>query len=321
MLMPGRKYAASGLYKYGFNGKENDNEVTGEGNQQDYGMRVYDLRIGKFLSVDPISIEYPELTPYQFAGNTPIQAIDLDGLEPFYYFQDPKGNWKPMQAGDGPLQRKVPPEHRKFLPTASPVEIDKQDISTFLDFVPVIGQVKGAYESATGKDLVTGEEISDFDRTFGVIPYLGKLRKANAVLKVEKAVTTTKKAENVINNTTKAKNTVERLKETGLKKVKTNTSQKGFIVQGQLAQIFSDKKLFANWLKGNQSLSRIKNPLDIDEAQQIINNAKRVGLKVESNLKGLQGLEKTGQWGGIPHFKIGNIHIPIKEGLHKTLKF
>jgi hypothetical protein len=25
--------------------------------------------------------EYPELTPYQFASNTPIQAIDLDGLE------------------------------------------------------------------------------------------------------------------------------------------------------------------------------------------------------------------------------------------------
>lgn len=81
MLMPGRKYTASGLYKYGFNGKENDNEVIGEGNQQDYGMRVYDPRLGKFLSVDPISAKYPELTSYQFASNTPIQAIDLDGLE------------------------------------------------------------------------------------------------------------------------------------------------------------------------------------------------------------------------------------------------
>ena len=79
--MPGRKYTAGTQYRYGFNGKENDNEVKGEGNQQDYGMRVYDPRLGKFLSVDPISNEYPELTPYQFASNTPIQAIDLDGLE------------------------------------------------------------------------------------------------------------------------------------------------------------------------------------------------------------------------------------------------
>jgi len=37
--------------------------------------------LGRFLSVDPITKEYPELTPYQFASNSPIQGIDLDGLE------------------------------------------------------------------------------------------------------------------------------------------------------------------------------------------------------------------------------------------------
>ncbi|SFW81842.1 RHS repeat protein [Chitinophaga sancti] len=68
-------------YRYGFNGKENDGEVKGEGNEQDYGMRVYDPRIGKFLSVDPLTMLYPHYTPYQFAGNTPLQAIDLDGAE------------------------------------------------------------------------------------------------------------------------------------------------------------------------------------------------------------------------------------------------
>jgi len=81
--MPGRSYTAVGTtgYKYGFNGKENDNEVKGEGNRQDYGMRIYDPRIGKFLSVDPITKEYPELTPYQFASNRPIDGVDKDGLE------------------------------------------------------------------------------------------------------------------------------------------------------------------------------------------------------------------------------------------------
>ncbi len=48
-------------------------------------MRIYDVRLGRFLSVDPITDEYPELTPYQFASNTPIQAIDLDGLEQYHY--------------------------------------------------------------------------------------------------------------------------------------------------------------------------------------------------------------------------------------------
>jgi RHS repeat-associated protein len=81
--MNGRDFAIRGAqaYRYGFNGKENDNEVKGAGNQQDYGMRIYDPRIAKFLSVDPITAQYPDLTPYQFASNSPIENIDLDGLE------------------------------------------------------------------------------------------------------------------------------------------------------------------------------------------------------------------------------------------------
>jgi RHS repeat-associated protein len=72
----------AGVYSFSFNGKENDNEVHGAfGTFQDYGWRVYDPRIARFISVDPIAKQYPELTPYQFASNTPIQATDLDGLE------------------------------------------------------------------------------------------------------------------------------------------------------------------------------------------------------------------------------------------------
>ncbi|MFD0794732.1 RHS repeat-associated core domain-containing protein [Mucilaginibacter litoreus] len=93
MIQPTRQFTATAAakYRYGFNGKENDNEVKLDANgnqiagaQQDYGMRIYDPRAGRFLSVDPISPQYPELTPYQFASNTPIQAIDQDGLEAFF---------------------------------------------------------------------------------------------------------------------------------------------------------------------------------------------------------------------------------------------
>ncbi|PUZ21863.1 hypothetical protein DCC81_25085 [Chitinophaga parva] len=80
-LMPGRTYSPRDKYRYGFNGEEDDNEVKGDGNQQDYGMRIYDSRVGRFLSTDPIAKQYPELTPYQFASNSPIRLIDIDGLE------------------------------------------------------------------------------------------------------------------------------------------------------------------------------------------------------------------------------------------------
>ena len=82
MQMPGRTYSGS-PYRYGFNGKEKDSETYGEGNQYDYGFRIYNPRIGRFLSVDPLTPKYPMLSTYQFASNTPIGSIDLDGLESF----------------------------------------------------------------------------------------------------------------------------------------------------------------------------------------------------------------------------------------------
>ena len=86
MLMPGR-HANTADYRYGFNGKEMDNEVKGEGAHYDYGFRIYDPRLGKFLSEDPLFRAYPWYTPYQFAGNKPINSTDLDGLEEYSSYQ------------------------------------------------------------------------------------------------------------------------------------------------------------------------------------------------------------------------------------------
>jgi len=102
--MIGREFEADMVdrYRFGFNGKENDNEVKGQGNQQDYGMRIYDPRLGRFLSVDPISKKFPELSPYQFASNTPIWAIDMDGLEAFFIhgMKSSKDDWRTQDFQD-----------------------------------------------------------------------------------------------------------------------------------------------------------------------------------------------------------------------------
>ena len=72
--------------RYGFNGKEKDPEgMGGGGATYDYGFRIYNPAIGRFLSVDPLTATYPYYTPYQFAGNKSIVAIDLDGLEELDY--------------------------------------------------------------------------------------------------------------------------------------------------------------------------------------------------------------------------------------------
>ena len=89
MQIPGRKFTQGNSgYRYGFNGKENDNEVKGDGNQQDYGLRIYDPRLGRFLSVDPLAQSYPWNSTYAFAENKVIHCKDIDGGEAKYYVID-----------------------------------------------------------------------------------------------------------------------------------------------------------------------------------------------------------------------------------------
>ena len=79
--MPGRNFTSSSSYKYGFNGKEKDDEIKGNGNSLDFGARMYDPRLGRWMSVDPLAAKYFDLSPYNFAGNSPILFYDVDGMK------------------------------------------------------------------------------------------------------------------------------------------------------------------------------------------------------------------------------------------------
>jgi RHS repeat-associated protein len=78
--MKERTFSSAG-YRYGFNGKENDNEVKGQGNQVDFDARIYDTRLGRWLSLDPLQKKYPNLNPYNFCANNPLTYVDSDGRE------------------------------------------------------------------------------------------------------------------------------------------------------------------------------------------------------------------------------------------------
>ena len=81
---------AMGGYRYFFNGQETDNEVFGEGGFQNYGFRMYDTRIARFWGVDPLTKDYPMLTPFQFASCSPVWGVDIDGLEVRVYVETPQ---------------------------------------------------------------------------------------------------------------------------------------------------------------------------------------------------------------------------------------
>ena len=68
-------------YRFAFNGMEQDNEVSGDGNSLDFGARIYDSRLGRWLAVDPLQHWYPELSDYSFVRNSPLLFIDPNGKE------------------------------------------------------------------------------------------------------------------------------------------------------------------------------------------------------------------------------------------------
>lgn len=71
-------------------------------------MRVYDPRVGRFLSVDPLVHKYAYLTPFQFSSNSPILCVDVDGAEgdPFSIGRAVSQN----REWEGEIRRKDP-EH------------------------------------------------------------------------------------------------------------------------------------------------------------------------------------------------------------------
>jgi len=80
-VMPNR-HAEDNSYKYGFNGKEKDDELKGGGNSYDFGARMLDVRIGRFLSCDAKAGKFPSISPFVAYVNNPICFVDVDGNEP-----------------------------------------------------------------------------------------------------------------------------------------------------------------------------------------------------------------------------------------------
>jgi len=86
-LLPDRGYDA-GEYRFGFNGKEQDKEFYGDANAYDFGARIYDPRVGRWMSVDPLANMYYEISPYVFCVNSPLINVDRDGQKIIIYYME-----------------------------------------------------------------------------------------------------------------------------------------------------------------------------------------------------------------------------------------
>jgi RHS repeat-associated protein len=63
------------------NGMEVDDEIKGGGNSYDFGARMLDPRLGRWLTIDPMSSKHPNNSPYLFCNANPILFKDPDGKD------------------------------------------------------------------------------------------------------------------------------------------------------------------------------------------------------------------------------------------------
>ena len=87
MSMPERTYSPD--YRYGYTGHEKENDLTEGVYTTEY--RLLDTRLGRWMSVDPLFTEYPDMSSYNYCGGNPMVSVDPSGLFKINY-NDQKDN-------------------------------------------------------------------------------------------------------------------------------------------------------------------------------------------------------------------------------------
>jgi RHS repeat-associated protein len=105
--MDERNFSSSD-YRFGFNGMEKDDEFTNTTSHYDFGARIYDSRLGRWLAVDPLAAKYPNQSPYTFTLNSPVIFKDPDGNDVVVAFTGgPTGGGKTLKPEDAGTTGKI----------------------------------------------------------------------------------------------------------------------------------------------------------------------------------------------------------------------
>ncbi len=144
-------------YRYAFQGQERDDEVKGAGNSYDFGARMYDSRLGRWLSIDPLFKKYPGLSTYNYAGNSPIMNGDSDGREIIIKFILRDNKTGEYLLSEGQIQYK----YYKYNPEDPPWDGQHTyDMSYIMDFHKAY---KENMKTPIGQDHWNNEKIQSDD--------------------------------------------------------------------------------------------------------------------------------------------------------------
>jgi hypothetical protein len=122
--------------------------------------------VGRFFAVDPLEFKYPSFSPYQFSANTPIMAVELEGLESSSdpnVVQNVNDEINANRFGQGDFMQTT-----DFMgnPSGIPLEIQMKPVE-------VIGQLKSSSTSswtseATHGQFTNTQSMESYEAQYGV---------------------------------------------------------------------------------------------------------------------------------------------------------
>ena len=158
MQMPDRNFTTEN-YRFGFNGKEKDDEVKpdGKGNSLDFGARIYDSRLGRWLSVDPFQKKYTSYSPYLYCADNPT------------IFKDPNGkDVHPMSAEAMEIiTLGLTPEEGKYVAQNEAGYIDRNLMMAGMESGAVSANFKSLFRLVRDKEIVEVYVASHIETTAG----------------------------------------------------------------------------------------------------------------------------------------------------------
>ncbi|MFT4155701.1 hypothetical protein [Parafilimonas sp.] len=137
----------------------------------------------RFLSVDPLTSSFPELTPYQYASNNPIMNIDLEGLEGIAGNMASPGKWHiPGDANDdGHLTKQELKEGGTIMTATALLPVEVFVTKGWITRTLFASQIAGAFEhnraktpeARTAQDQRSKDALSNAFLTWGAGKIIG----------------------------------------------------------------------------------------------------------------------------------------------------